>query len=204
MQCTKVKYKVLNELRKLELYTKKRKEQIIFVLQGQDNVLQGQDNVLLKKYKTRTQLQLYVQRMAKDRMLGAIINKKTRYKYSRETKKTRRWIKEDTANDKQKINDMKKISPIREWAVWRHNASTCLEEALYSCDNKFCNEIMTQTVLTVLHSTAVHKKVLYQRRSKRQSMKWCLDRNFCIIPNQDVDRTLLNRQHTSSHNSRHH
>jgi len=114
MQCTKVKYKVLNELRKLELYTKKRKEQIIFVLQGQDNVLQGQDNVLLKKYKTRTQLQLYVQRMAKDRMLGAIINKKTRYKYSRETKKTRRWIKEDTANDKQKINDMKKISPIRE------------------------------------------------------------------------------------------
>jgi len=55
---------------------KKRKEQIIFLLQGQDNEL-------LKKYKTRTQFQLYVQRMAKDRMLGAVMNMKTRYKYSR-------------------------------------------------------------------------------------------------------------------------
>jgi hypothetical protein len=89
----------------MKIIYKKRKEQIIFSLQGQDNEL-------LKKYNTRTQLQLCVQRMAKERVLGAVMNMKTRYKYSRETTKTLdRWIKEDTANNKQKINDMKKISP---------------------------------------------------------------------------------------------
>jgi hypothetical protein len=60
---------------------KKRKEQIIYLLQGQENEL-------LQKYKTITQFQLCVPRMAKDRMLGAVMNMNKRYKYSRETKKT--------------------------------------------------------------------------------------------------------------------
>jgi hypothetical protein len=58
---------------------KKRKEQIIFLLKWQDYGL-------LLKCKTRTQLQLYVPRMGKDRMLGAVMNMKERYKYPRETK----------------------------------------------------------------------------------------------------------------------
>jgi hypothetical protein len=58
----------------MRIIYKKRNEQIIFLLQGQDNEL-------LKKYKTRTQFQLCVPRMAKDRMLGAVMNMKTGYKY---------------------------------------------------------------------------------------------------------------------------
>jgi len=63
----------------------------------------------------------------------------------------------------------KKYPPIREWAVWRHNVSTCLEEASYSCDNKFCKEIMTHNVLTVLQSTTIHKKVCSIREEARDN-----------------------------------
>jgi hypothetical protein len=94
----------------MKIIYKKRKGQIIFSLQGQDNELLKKYNTI--QYNTRTQLQLCVQWMAKERMLGAVMNMKTRYKYSKETTKTEdRWIMEDTANNKQKINDMKKISP---------------------------------------------------------------------------------------------
>lgn len=62
----------------MRIIYKKRKEQITFLLQGQDNEF-------LRKYKTITQFQLYVRRMANDRMLSAIMNMKTRYKYSRKT-----------------------------------------------------------------------------------------------------------------------